>query len=136
MEAEKPFSLPQPMPNGYLKLAAFQAKFPEAAIFRRFAALNTHNILYMQAELSHLELELKEIISEDSQSGDHKIRSFSLDWWTLNQALKEGGSPPQMRKILELRGKLQAYSMEFFSANRISPDTEQNCFRCCTPAAK
>lgn len=102
------------MPEGYLKLSAFQGKFPEIAIFRRFAALNAQNLLLMQAELSHLQLELNEIILEDCQSGDEKRRVYNQDWWTLNQASQEGRSPAQMRKILEIREKLQSYSMGYF----------------------
>ena len=98
------------MPDGYLKLSAFQGRFPEVAIFRRFAALNAQNILYMQAELSHLELELNEIIDEDCHSGDVKRMAYGRDWWTLSQASKQDESPAQMRKICEIRGKLQVYS--------------------------
>ena len=136
MESQGSLPFAPSVPAGYLKLSAFQGKFPEVATFRRFAALNAQNILYMQAELSHLELELKEIIHDDYHSGNSTKKAYNQDWWTMNQTSKEGVSSPQMRKILEIREKLQAYSMEFFSANRISPDTKQNCSRCCTPAAK
>ena len=114
MDLEKITCRTQAMPNGYLKLSVFQSKFPEVAIFRRFAALNAQNILYMQAELSHLELELKEIITEDSRSGDSERRAYTQDWWTLNQASKQSVPPAQLHKILEIRERLRAYSMETF----------------------
>ncbi len=114
MDPGESFPFTQSIPEGYLKLSAFQGKFSEVAIFRRFAALNAQNLLYIQAELSHLEIELKEIILEDCQSGDEKTRLYNQDWWTLNQASQEGRSPAQMRKILEIREKLQIYSMEYF----------------------
>lgn len=46
-------SYPNPNPDfdnhvrGYPKLVAEMAKTPEHAIFRRFGALNAHNLLYM-----------------------------------------------------------------------------------------
>ena len=126
----------QPMPDGYLKLSTFQGRFPEVAIFRRFAALNARNILYMQAELSHLELELNEITLEDHQSEDAKRRTYSQDWWMLNQASKEGESPAQMRKILEIREKLQAYSMKRFGAISTLAGAEQIRYRYCGTAAE
>lgn len=136
MNSGRPFLFTQSMPEGYLKLSAFQGKFPEVAIFRRFAALNAQNLLLMQAELSHLELELNEIILEDCQSGDEKRRVYNQDWWTLNKASQEGRSPAQMRKILEIRGKLQSYSMGDFDDIPTSFGAKQVCFRCCDTAAK
>jgi hypothetical protein len=41
--------------NGYPKLARHMGASPEIAIFRRFGALNAQNLLYLQAELVHLE---------------------------------------------------------------------------------
>ncbi len=136
MESGKAFSCIQPMPDGYSKLSAFQGKFPQFAIFRRFAALNAQTLLYMQAELSHLELEMNEIILEDCHSGDEKRRAYNQDWWTLNQASQEGRSPAQLRKILEIREKLQRYSMEHSEDILTSLSAEHACFRCCNTAAE
>lgn len=43
-----------PMGN-YQKLSEFMATTPTMSIFRRFAALNTQNVLFLQAELATLE---------------------------------------------------------------------------------
>jgi hypothetical protein len=60
------------MPAGYAQLASLMGAHPEVAVFRRFGALNAQNLLYLQAELTHLELELR------STAGANKIFFRSL----------------------------------------------------------
>jgi hypothetical protein len=57
--------------SGYEKLAGLMAKHSEVATFQRFDFLNTLNILYLQAELVHLERELRNSMREDLESGNN-----------------------------------------------------------------
>ncbi|KAH8654990.1 hypothetical protein BGZ60DRAFT_532623 [Tricladium varicosporioides] len=54
---------------GYGKIADLMAKHAGIASFQRFDFLNTLNILFLQAELVHLEEELRESMREDLESG-------------------------------------------------------------------
>ena len=56
---------------GYEKVAGLMTKHSEVATFQRFDFLNTLNILYLQAELVHLEKDLRESMKEDLESGDN-----------------------------------------------------------------
>lgn len=62
--------------SGYQKLAELMTKPFEVATFKRFDSLNTLNILYLQAELVHLEEQLRDSMREDLESG-HPILSGS-----------------------------------------------------------
>ncbi|KAI4128688.1 MAG: hypothetical protein LQ338_002635, partial [Usnochroma carphineum] len=92
----------------YNKLAALMGEHQELATFRRFQRLNVKSLLYMQAEILHLESELEIIEFDDQTSGD-KFRA-SLNVSVFN--LKESSGLPhgvQWAKVLEIQEKLQAY---------------------------
>lgn len=61
-----------PKTNGYEKLAGLMSKHGEVAAFQRFDFLNMLNILFLQAELVHLEEELKESMKADLESADNE----------------------------------------------------------------
>ena len=110
----KPSSLSM---DGYAKLATFMGAYPEVAIFRRFAALNTQNILYLQAELIHLETTLRELEKTDKSSGDAKRIDCAFDWLQLRNYVESDESSGATRsqnkrwKIMsEIRTKLEKYS--------------------------
>jgi hypothetical protein len=63
--------------SGYQKLAELMTKHSEVATFKRFDFLNTLNILYMQAELVHLEEELRDSMREDLESGNSMLSESS-----------------------------------------------------------
>ena len=56
---------PELLTDGYPKLASLIGRTGEVAIFKRFSALNAENLLFMQAELSYLENELRKIVDSD-----------------------------------------------------------------------
>lgn len=67
------------------------------AIFRKFSKLNYQNLLYLQAELTHLEANLKKVADRDG--GDPNRELYSKDWWFLAQNEAEhdsGSSSPQL----------------------------------------
>lgn len=99
--------------EGYPQLSAVMASHSDIAIFRNFRALNTQNLLHLQAELVHLEKELQEIIKEDSQCADPSRQQLHHSWEKLNQSLDPGNDRIQWDKCLEIRQKLREYSETF-----------------------
>lgn len=63
--------------GGYEKVAGLMTKHAEVATFQRFDFLNTLNILYLQAELVHLEQELRDSMREDLEFRNHATEDFS-----------------------------------------------------------
>jgi hypothetical protein len=95
--------------DGYHKLASLVSDHEELLILRRFATANAKNLLYMQAEILHLEAELHDIALED-HSGCEKHRNYEYCVFDLKESYGTRGSDAQWRKILELREKLKEYS--------------------------
>lgn len=93
----------------YNKLASLMGEHHELAILRNFRRSNTKNLLYMQAEILHLEKEIQVIEVEDQTSKDEYRASLHTSLFNLKES--SGSSHAvQWNKILELREKLQAYS--------------------------
>jgi hypothetical protein len=95
--------------DGYHKLASLVSDHEELLILRRFATANAKNLLYMQAEILHLEAELHDIALED-HSGCEKHRNYEYCVFDLKESCRTRGSDAQWQKILELREKLKDYS--------------------------
>jgi hypothetical protein len=78
---------------GYEKIADLMTKHVETSTFQRFGFLNTLNILYLQAELVHLEQDLRASMKEDleSGSGQHDSTSTTLQNSTSSESSKSGG---------------------------------------------
>ena len=95
--------------GNYTRLAALIGAHQEMASFRRFAALNAKNLLYMQAELVHLEAELKDIEHNDRYSGQGEKKFFEFSLITLKDS-SGTENDLQWRKVLEIRNKLKEYS--------------------------
>lgn len=101
--------------DGYHKLAALVGYHDELFMLRRFSTANAKNLLYMQAEILHLEAELHEIAIQD-RSGCEKHRNYEYCVFDLKESYGVGGSDTQWRKILELREKLKEYSQSIWIA--------------------
>lgn len=98
---------------GYPKLAAKIEVQPEAAIYRKFGALNAHNILYYQAELTCLEQELRQQQKVDdahqSSNPDIKKCDYAKSWdWLRDSA--DDGDTTQLDLVLKIRETLKEYS--------------------------
>jgi uncharacterized protein DUF6594 len=93
--------------EGYAKVANLMGTHNEFAMFRRFRGLNMQNLLYLQAEITHLEEELRKIVDEDIKHGGRRYHAY--DWWSLSQGDSEGDTD-QWDTVLELRAKLEKYS--------------------------
>jgi hypothetical protein len=110
MSASVPKSSP-PVP-GYPKLAHYMGLYSEYAIFRRFSSLNCQNLLYLQAELVHLEEKLHRLQAIDAASPEIPQSVYAKDWYWLSNSASEGNDD-QIRTILEIRAALKEYSQCF-----------------------
>jgi hypothetical protein len=97
--------------GSYPRLSEFMGLWPEVAIFRRFGALNAQNLLFLQAELAHLERELKVIREREEKQEDAKGLLAQRSWFELSQATEDGEYCPQWTVIQDIRSKLSEYSM-------------------------
>ena len=95
--------------EGHAKIATFMSQNTEFAIFRRFRKLNYQNLLYLQAELIHLERDLRELAERDSNDANRTF--YCKDWWFLAQNEEEHDDREQWEKVLQIREKLKEYSM-------------------------
>ncbi|KAK0109283.1 hypothetical protein ONS96_003103 [Cadophora gregata f. sp. sojae] len=95
--------------EGYPKLACHMGRYEQSAIYRRFGSLNSQNILYLQAELVHLERRLRRAENEDSASPDGNRSKYSRDWYWLNSYATDEGSD-QWEIILNIRHMLKDYN--------------------------
>jgi hypothetical protein len=94
--------------KGYRGLAGFIGPqlHEGVGIFKRFKNLNTLNLLYMQAELMHLEQELKVLALIDTGHPNHQTFATSV------RDMKQSPDSPQWRKVLEVRNMLKTYSTQ------------------------
>ena len=96
---------------GYPKLAAKIEIQPETAIFRRFGALNAQNLLYLQAELTCLEQELREqqVKDDNDRNTDVKKSKYAKSWDWLRDS-EDDGDTTQLDLVLKARKLLKEYS--------------------------
>jgi hypothetical protein len=96
--------------GSYPKLSTFMASWPDVAIFRRFGALNAQNLLFLQAEITHLERELQIIREKNELNNDEKGLHGDRNWFELSQESEDGERHPQWVVIQDIREKLREYS--------------------------
>ena len=87
------------------------AEQPSNAIYKRFGTLNALNLLYLQAELAMLEVELQQYAAEDANSTD-EIRTFHARNWKImsNQRRRKGRDTRQWKTFMKIRRVLRDYS--------------------------
>jgi hypothetical protein len=96
--------------GSYPKLSTFMASWPDVAIFRRFGALNAQNLLFLQAEITHLERELQVIRESNALNNDEKGIHGERNWFELSQESEDGEPHPQWVVIQDIRDRLKEYS--------------------------
>ncbi len=84
-------------------------QYQDCAIIRRFSSLNSQNLLYLQAELVHLEKKLRALEARDYASQEGHRRNYSRDWYWLNRSVSEGDGE-QLQAVLDIRAILKEYS--------------------------
>lgn len=94
--------------EGHAKVAALMSQSGELAIFRRFSKLNLQNLLYLQAEITHLEKGLEDLAERDFANAS--LPPYHNDWWYLANPHEADPEKEQWMKVLEIRQKLKEYS--------------------------
>ena len=70
--------------EGYAKIATLMSSRGEFAIFRNFRNLNVQNLLYLQAEITHLDADLQKVAVRDRADPNRAI--YTKHWWYLAQS--------------------------------------------------
>lgn len=93
--------------DGYAKVAELMARYDELGIFRGFKSLNFQMLLYLQAEIIHLEEELAVRVQKDKACPARQ--AHAIDWWSLSHG-EDDGARKQWGTVLEIQAKLENYS--------------------------
>ncbi|KAH8591691.1 hypothetical protein B0O99DRAFT_718993 [Bisporella sp. PMI_857] len=92
--------------EGYAKVAQLMSSQGEFAILRRFRHLNMQKLLYLQAEVIHLEASVNQLAQRDAVNEERQFHA--KDWWSLSQGSE--GESEQWEKFVELSEKLEEYN--------------------------
>ncbi|KAK7999403.1 hypothetical protein PG990_012003 [Apiospora arundinis] len=94
-------------PRGYPKLASFMVDH-DYVMLRQFRELAVRDLLYLQAEICELELELKDQGIQDANESDER-QYYDREWWLLNHGEERGTGGEQWKLVLRVRAKLREY---------------------------
>ena len=72
--------------------------------------MNSQNLLFLQAEITHLERELQVIREREERNNDEKGIIAQRNWFELSQESEDGEPSPQWACIQDIRAKLSEYS--------------------------
>lgn len=103
-------------PQGYGRIAEMLAIHPTNAVFRQFGSLNALNLLYYQAELTQLEVDLCEAARLDRDDTDRCRQLYFRSHWLLSHGSIHDGEPTaesmvQWKLVLKMRRVMKEYSM-------------------------
>ncbi|KAK8123194.1 hypothetical protein PG984_011864, partial [Apiospora sp. TS-2023a] len=104
--------------EGYPKISQLMGCQDEYAIYRRFRHLNALNLLYLQAELTHLEQDLDTLIERDANNTARRF--YTRNWLSLSQNDDDEEDGEQWDKFLEIREKLDQYNDALLKQAKIS----------------
>jgi hypothetical protein len=106
----------------YTAFASFLSNVPDIVALKRFRELQIKNLLFYQAELAHLEVELAEIEQRDAQDNSNACERASFRWKPegMREASLTAASPAVptftttsslfREKMLQIRRTLASYS--------------------------
>ena len=92
---------------GYTKLATFMTENCHS-MFRKYDQLAIRDLLYLQAELCHLEIEYASAAKRDALEQDER-QYYNREWWHLQASEGRGLCGKQWEIALEIRAKLREY---------------------------
>ncbi|KAK7994513.1 hypothetical protein PG991_016101 [Apiospora marii] len=110
-------------PRGYPKLASFMVEH-DYVILRQFRELAVRDLLYLQAEICQLELDLKDQGMEDAKASNDR-RYYDCDWWRLHQGEERATGGEQWELALKIRAKLRDYKLKAHPINVIDTAMQQ-----------
>ncbi|KAK4553817.1 hypothetical protein LTR86_008992 [Recurvomyces mirabilis] len=104
-----------PEKSNYKALANILSTYPDILAIKRFRELQIRNLLFYQAELAHLELELTDIEQRDAQAATVASGLANSRWTPLMAQVPTTTSPKTMsslycEKMLQIRKTLQNYN--------------------------
>jgi hypothetical protein len=102
------WNLVEDTPNGFPRLAAFQASDTNFSLYRSFNYLHSRVLLDLQDEITSLEKELDEIDCEDAAENPRRLMSRDYD---IQQPLGEGADRSRRVILREIKAKLIEYGM-------------------------
>ena len=106
---------------GYGRLSRFMEE-QNYAMFRKFQSSALRDLLFLQAELVHLETEYESAARADRESGDVDERQrYDHEWWHLSNSGSNSGYGRQWTLALEIRTKLREYCT--FVSKRMTSNT-------------
>ena len=95
--------------TGYDRLARFMVN-DQYAIFRQFKSTANRDLLFLQAELAHLEEEFLNLSKRDRNiEGEQELHD--RNWYLLSTANYRGCGGEQWEKALQIRSKLREYCL-------------------------
>jgi hypothetical protein len=96
-----------PESTGYDKLAYFMVN-EQYTIFRQFKSSASRDLLFLQAELAHLEEEFVALSGRDKVvEGEEEL--YDRNWYLLSTSKNRGCGGEQWEKALQIRMKLREY---------------------------
>lgn len=121
--------------EGYPAVAEAMSTNDGLDIFRRFSALNVLNLLYMQAEILDLELQLEDTAAEDrnaepSTASNRERRKYHLSAKALRDSVRGDGDQLQWKKMLEIRKLLRKYSKMLYTSRFLPHSAKIWCELC------
>lgn len=104
--------------TSYTKLARFMAE-KHHPILRKYQHLAVRDLLYLQAEICHLESMYEEVARKDAIASDER-RDYNRDWEELQSSRTRGFGGEQWALAMELRVKLREYCKSCFTRVAVS----------------
>lgn len=103
-------------PNGFPRLAAFQASEPNFSLYRSFSYLHSRVLLDLQDQITCLEKELDEIDWEDHDEDADRLKSRDYD-----TQQPDGEGEPRTRRVIlrEIQSKLLEYDEVLIKARTL-----------------
>ncbi|KAI1106057.1 hypothetical protein F4804DRAFT_302085 [Jackrogersella minutella] len=99
----------------YANFVSFLASYPDTLAVKRFRELQIRNLLFYQAELAHLAIELEEIEQRDAKDTADVSARANFRWTPAMAREVPSSIPPTIsslyrEKMLQIRGTLVSYN--------------------------